>query len=184
MLKGILTVNPFWVNHRICQRNMIPLFLPHQFIWHFMMVCHYDLHTQLLSIPNFPICCYAVITGDNQLYPIFMSFFNQSLIDTITVYNSVRYVKIYNSTQGFQSVRQNIPRSYPVNIIITDDPDFFPFMNRSFYDSDRLVHILHQQRRMQLFHITSQIFPVFLLRDNFSVPDNPCNYRVNREFFS
>src|SRR5699024_11273419 len=93
------------------------------FIWHLMMVCDQHSHTQTLGIADLFCSADPMVTGNDGINPCLCRQIDKLPADPVTVFDPVRDIRIRQCPCSGKALQQYVCRTYPVNIIVPDDPD-------------------------------------------------------------
>lgn len=74
--------------------------------------------------------CNSVIAGHDHTDTFSFGLFDQMLVQSIAVMDSVGNSRVHLSLQHLKTFGQNIGRTDSIHIIIPDDPDMQPFPYR------------------------------------------------------
>ena len=107
-----------------------------------MMVCDKNCHSKTFSVRDLAYRCNSIITGNDRINSRLICLLNQMIVDSVTIFHPVRYLKIHTATAACDSFVQNISRHYPINIVVAYDPDLFLF-------TDLLHQYIRQPVRIQ-----------------------------------
>ena len=122
-LERISTVRTVRIYDSVRLRKKI-LFLPiHLHIRHFMMICHNNRQTVLLSVGNLFCCRDPVVAGYNRIDPVVKGTVNEHFIEPVPILDAVGNVRVHICAQSRQSLLQDVGGIDSVDIIVPDHPD-------------------------------------------------------------
>ena len=107
-----------------------------------MVVGNKNRHSQFFSLLDLTPCRNPVVTGNDGVNPILPCLLDQMFIQSISILHSIRDHMIDLCTDPSQTFQQNICCHHSVNIIITDNPNFFLFLNLFYQNLHSVLHIL------------------------------------------
>ena len=92
-----------------------------------VVICHQHRHTTLFRISDLLDRRDSIVTGQDRIYALLHRIAQQVDVQAISVLHPVRDLIIYNSPTPTQCTVQNVRGINSVDIIVSDDPDFFLF---------------------------------------------------------
>ena len=121
-----------------------------------MMIRYDDRHAQFFAICNLICCCDSIITGNDRIHVGLQRPVDQVPVQTIPVLHTIRNVTVHISSEHPESLQKNIGRLDSINIIVSNDPDFCIFFYLFSKNRYCLVHILHQERIVQVGQLRAE----------------------------
>ena len=109
-----------------------------------MMIRQNHSHPSAPGICDLASCRNTIVTGHDGINSIFRRLIDQLLMKSISVFDSVRNTCISLCPQSFQTFQQNTGRRHAINIVITNDTDFFIFCNFHSQNFHSFIHIFHK----------------------------------------
>ena len=91
-----------------------------------------------------------VVAGDDRIHAVVQRPVDEIDIQSISVLDPVRDVRVHMRAQPGQSFLQDVRRVHPVDVIISDNADLLLLPDFLRQDLHRLIHILHQHPVVQV----------------------------------
>ena len=92
-----------------------------------MVIRHQYRHAALSRISDFFDCRDAIVAGQDRIYAFLRRIPQQIDIQPISIFHPIRDLIIHYRAAAAQCAVQNIRSIDSINIIVTDNPDFFLF---------------------------------------------------------
>ena len=115
-----------------------------------MVIGHDQVHPEPLRSVGGGECPDASVDADDQANPIFSGSLDYIVFHAVAFFETVRHIKISDTTRKFDGCLQNHNRGCAIDIVVAVDQDFFLALDCRIEPLDGPAHSFHQVRGMQV----------------------------------
>jgi len=121
LTERIFTVFSLGIDNGVCRRH--DLRFRNLIYLNIMVICYHYRHSQFFCFCDLVNSSNSIITGKYHVDAVCSRLFNNMFINTITVFDTLRYYIINFCAYTAKSFVENAGRTHTINIIISYDPD-------------------------------------------------------------
>ena len=169
---GVGAVAPFGIQHRIGAGNLT---------FGKMMVAHNHIDALFFGIEHFFVGLDAAVEHNHQAHPVFVGVIDTPFGEPVSVQITVGHEKAQNIGVRNDFFQESINQSHcrdAVHIVVAIYADAFFARYGTLQAFHRPVHILHQERIVQLVQIGMEKLIGFLLGRNAPLEQQPGHVRI------